>query len=188
MKWASARCKLDSKSLKSAIFYRFTNQKGQASQSHKVIRRIAGNCSKILFNLCFKGSRRKKKKKTKRYRTILSFAFLLAWENPISKLKIPISFCNCLHTEAVLSAKTSLKKKKTEGGKEREGSCMQKWQENREDVWWIWLRPCSKPGTKQNTKTSCPRLMKWGVAHLSFALLTKLFQLWTARADYQLNN
>lgn len=169
------------------MFYRFTNQKCHASQSHKGIWRVAGNCSKILFNLCFKGIRRQKKK-PKSYRTILSFAFLLTWENPISKLKIPISFCNCLHTEAALSAKTSLRKKKTEGGKEREGSCMQKWQGNTEDVWWIWLGPCSKPGTKQNTKTSRPRLMKWGVAHLSFALLTKLFQLWTARAGYQLNN
>lgn len=111
MKWASTRCKLNSKSLKSAMFYRFTNQKCHASQSHKGIWRVAGNCSKILFNLCFKGIRRQKKN-PKSYRTILSFAFLLTWENPISKLKIPISFCNCLHTEAALSAKTSLKEKK----------------------------------------------------------------------------
>lgn len=74
-----------------------------------------------------------KKKETKSSRATLSSAFLLTWENPISKLKIPISFCNCLHTEAVLSAKTSLKKKKLKEG-EREGSCMQKWQGNREDV------------------------------------------------------
>lgn len=57
------------------------------------------------------GGRRGKKKETKSSRATLSSAFLLTWENPISKLKIPISFCNCLHTEAVLSAKTSLKKK-----------------------------------------------------------------------------
>jgi len=104
------------------FFYRFKNQKCHASQSHKVIQRITDNCaSKIPFNLCFKGSRRKagEKKETKSSRATLSSAFLLTWENPISKLKIPISFCNCLHTEAVLSAKTSLKKKKTEGGRER---------------------------------------------------------------------
>lgn len=64
-----------------------------------------------------------KKKETKSSRATLSFAFLLTWENPISKLKIPISFCNCLHTEAVLSAKTSLKKKNWRREREREAVC-----------------------------------------------------------------
>lgn len=42
-------------------------------------------------------------------------------------------------------------------------------------------------GPKQKT-LGRHHLMKWGVAELSFALLRKQFQLWTARAEYQLND
>lgn len=92
--------------------------KWHTSQSDNVTRGIKGKClSEIPPNLSFSDIRLEVK--AKGYGTMLSFAFLLIGETPSSKLKIPISFCNGLHTEAVLSAKPSLKTK-YEGGREGE--------------------------------------------------------------------
>lgn len=63
------------------------------------------------------GGRKETGSKSKRATDHAQLCFLAHRETPSSKLKIPTSFSNCLHTEAVLSANPSLKIK-YKGGRE----------------------------------------------------------------------